>query len=128
MLCTILKNLRIRSSYTQQELGKILGVGKSTISMYETGARVPDYEMLKKMADVFGVDINVLFGNAVEDKTATPSISKEAAALIETLSNLPSDRADFANRVLELVNLILQVSADKYPLLEDLLRVYLKNL
>ena len=48
MLCTILKNLRIRSSYTQQELGKILGVGKSTISMYETGARVPDYEMLKK--------------------------------------------------------------------------------
>lgn len=92
MLCTILKNLRIRSSYTQQELGKILGVGKSTISMYETGARVPDYEMLKKMADVFGVDINVLFGNAVEDKTAPTPMTEAEAALLELFKRVPADK------------------------------------
>ena len=116
---------------TQEELGNVIGVQKSAIRKYESGMveNIPR-SSIQKMAELFGVRPSYLMGFSEEEenKTTAPSISKEAAALIETLSNLPSEKEDFANRVLELVNLILQVSADKYPLLEDLLRVYLKNL
>ena len=41
-----LKELRKSYNLTQAELGKILGVGKTTISMYETGNSTPS-EILK---------------------------------------------------------------------------------
>ena len=127
----IIRRLRLGRGMTQEELGNVIGVQKSAIRKYESGMveNIPR-SSIQKMAELFGVRPSYLMGFSEEEenKTTAPSISKEAAALIETLSNLPSEKEDFANRVLELVNLILQVSADKYPLLEDLLRVYLKNL
>lgn len=52
-----LKKLRIRRGLTQAELAERLGVGKSTISMYEVGAREPDFKMLEVIADFFGVSV-----------------------------------------------------------------------
>jgi len=42
-----LRLLRVEKDLTQEELGKILGVGKTTISQYENETRKPDAEMLK---------------------------------------------------------------------------------
>ena len=55
-----LKNLRSKRGITQAELADGLGVGKSTISMYEVGARQPDFEMLENIADFFNVDMMTL--------------------------------------------------------------------
>lgn len=63
----VFKNLRISSGYTQLEFAKKLGISRSTIGMYETGAREPDYETLEKIADFFNVDIDFLLGRT--DKT-----------------------------------------------------------
>jgi transcriptional regulator with XRE-family HTH domain len=126
----IIRRLRIEKGMTQEELGAVLGVQKSAIRKYESGMveNIPR-SSIHKMAVLFNVRPSYLMGFSEEEQqTATPQISKEAAALIETLSNLPSEKADFANRVLELVNLMLQVPAERFPLLEDLLRVCLKNL
>ena len=57
----IFKNLRQSSGYTQQELSEKLGISRSTIGMYETGAREPDFETLELIADFFNVDIVLLF-------------------------------------------------------------------
>lgn len=54
------KKLRLEWKYTQEEIAQKLGVGKSTISMYENGNREPDFEMLEAIADVFNVDMNRL--------------------------------------------------------------------
>lgn len=58
----IFKSLRQASGYTQQELSEKLGISRSTIGMYETGAREPDFETLEIIADFFNVDIDYLIG------------------------------------------------------------------
>lgn len=50
-----LKRLRNKKGMTQAELADALGVGKSTISMYEVGKREPDFEGLEAIADFFNV-------------------------------------------------------------------------
>ena len=94
MFCHILKRLRKEKGYTQQELANILGVGKSTISMYEVGERVPDYDMLAKIAQVFNVDINILFGTNTPQtrKTAPTPMTEAEAALLELFKRVPADK------------------------------------
>lgn len=63
----VFKQLRISSGLTQIEIAQKLGISRSTIGMYETGAREPDFETLEKIADFFNVDIDYLLGRT--DKT-----------------------------------------------------------
>ena len=63
----IFKQLRISSGLTQVEFSKRIGISRSTIGMYETGAREPDFETLEKIADFFNVDTDYLLGRT--DKT-----------------------------------------------------------
>lgn len=58
----IFKQLRIASGLTQAEMSKKIGISRSTIGMYETGAREPDFETLEKIADFFNVDTDYLLG------------------------------------------------------------------
>lgn len=58
----IFKSLRQASGYTQQELSDRLGISRSRIGMYETGAREPDFETLEIIADFFNVDTDYLLG------------------------------------------------------------------
>ena len=58
----VFKRLRISSKLTQAEMAEKLGISRSTIGMYETGAREPDFETLEKIADFFNVDIDYLLG------------------------------------------------------------------
>lgn len=58
----IFKTLRQASGYTQQEFADKIGISRSTIGMYETGAREPDFETLETIADFFNVDIDYLLG------------------------------------------------------------------
>ena len=58
----IFKRLRISAGLTQVEMAKKLGISRSTIGMYETGAREPDFETLEKIADFFNVDTDYLLG------------------------------------------------------------------
>ena len=51
----MLKYLRKRGGYSQAELAKLLGISKSTISMYEIGQRSPDFETLEKIAEADAV-------------------------------------------------------------------------
>ena len=48
MFSDILKQLRKRKHMSQIELSTTLGISRSAISMYESGERMPDYEMMKK--------------------------------------------------------------------------------
>ena len=62
----ILKQLRESKNYSQAEMGAIVGLSKSAISMYERGERTPDNEMLTKYANHFGVDYNFLHGYKID--------------------------------------------------------------
>lgn len=63
----IFRQLRISSGLTQSKIASRLGISRSTIGMYETGAREPDFDTLEKIADFFNVDTDYLLGRT--DKT-----------------------------------------------------------
>lgn len=50
----ILKQLRERSGYSQQELAEKIGVTRQTIIAYEAG-RTPSAQSIKKLAQLFGI-------------------------------------------------------------------------
>ena len=63
-----LKELRKELGYTQRDVGKYLGVGRTTISEYESGKIVPKQDNLVKLASFLGVSVDYLTGVS-DDKT-----------------------------------------------------------
>lgn len=61
---SILKNLRTSRGITQGELATMLDVSRSTVGMYETGGREPDFETMEAIADIFNVDMDYLMGRS----------------------------------------------------------------
>ena len=61
-----LRELRKARGITMKELGDMLGVSESTISLYENGKREPSYELLLKIAEFFNVSVDYLLRG--EDK------------------------------------------------------------
>ena len=57
-----LKELRKEKKLRQSDVAEHLNVSRQTISKYERGEREPDYYMLIKIADYYGVSIDFLFG------------------------------------------------------------------
>lgn len=66
--------LRKNKGWTQEELGKALGVTKVTISSYERGTRQPNPEMLDAMANLFNVSVDEVLGRPASSgwKTVSP--------------------------------------------------------
>lgn len=59
-----LKTLLEERDMTQVELSRLLHLGKSTISQYISGARNPDIETLKAVAEFFSVSTDFLLGRS----------------------------------------------------------------
>lgn len=57
-----LKTLRLREDWTQAQLAAKLGLTKSVISAYETGLRLPSYDILIHIAKIFKVSTDYLLG------------------------------------------------------------------
>lgn len=93
-----IRALRKEAGLTMKQLGAIMGVSESTISLYETGKNEPDISMLKRMAEYFGVSIDTLLGcnsfaNAQEAKKQLPAQGEELdESLVSMLLDLnPQD-------------------------------------
>ena len=88
---TILKDLRLKHGLSQEDLGKIIGVGRTTISMYESGNIVPRQEGLLKIASYFDVSVDYLTGiSSKEAEKSSPyllRLDKELKDLDEKLLN-----------------------------------------
>lgn len=57
-----LKTLRVQNGLTQAQLAQRLGLTKSVISAYETGLRMPSYDVLIAIAKLFKVSTDYLLG------------------------------------------------------------------
>ena len=61
-----LRKLRKERGLSQKQLGEQLFVYNSTIARWENGSRLPDANMIPRIARCFGIDANTLFNLAVE--------------------------------------------------------------
>lgn len=75
-----IKSLRTSAKMTQEELGKKIGVKKSTIANYESGYSEPESEKLSQIATIFDVTIDYIIGNT--------NLKNSIIFLEEKLSNL----------------------------------------
>ena len=74
-----LKSLRAERGLTQEELAERLGVAGRTVSRWETGANLPDLDVLVMLADYFEVDLRELIGGerrTVEDSSTDDGLKK----------------------------------------------------
>lgn len=55
-----IKTMRQSRKMTQADLAKLINQSQSSITMYETGRREPDFETLEALADVFNVPLSSL--------------------------------------------------------------------
>lgn len=83
----LLKSLRLSRGLTQEELAKSLQISRSTIGMYENGAREPDFETLELIADYFNVDIDYLLGRSSKT-TFIPTPSSHKGVSIPVLGRV----------------------------------------
>ena len=61
-----LRTLRKRQNYTLRELGERLDVNHTFVSQLEFSRSKPTAEMILKIADIFGVDLNVLMRDELD--------------------------------------------------------------
>lgn len=88
-----LKRIRKEKKITQEELAKRIGVSRSAIGMYESGAREPDYETLEALADVFNIRMDDLAGSSAHPTfKGAPIYASEFDQLRERLHKSPGLR------------------------------------
>ncbi len=59
-----IKQLRMQRGISQVQLAQHLGISKSVVSSYENAVHFPPYDILLKMAWLFGVSTDYILGAA----------------------------------------------------------------
>ncbi len=104
-----LKSLRKSHGLTQQDIGAYLNISRQGYSHYENGTRIPDFHVLERLADLYGLTIDGLLvpcsneedspGKIAEEEPsaeALAALSRPEQTLINLFSQLsPEDKDDF---------------------------------
>lgn len=112
-----LKIARTACGFTQQQIADILGIDRSSYAYYETGKTTPSAENLRRLAALFGVDIEWFLGDIVPGLLSEPEdvFSVNRAIRASKMSELSDEER-------ELVGLfrMLKGTADEDKLAEAL--------
>ena len=89
-----LRQLRNEKRLTQEQVAKKIGVTASMVSSYETDIRLPSYEVLIRIANLFGVTIDYLLH--LEDKRLLDisHLTAEEAAVVCDMVGLLRKKQD----------------------------------
>ena len=89
-----IKTMRLSRHMTQEDLARAIDQSQSSITMYETGRREPDFETLEALADVFNVPISSFIDGGGFVPEANKPAEDELRILIPGLSKLPPERIE----------------------------------
>jgi len=90
--------LRKKKNMTQKELADKLDISSVTLSRYETEARTPSINTVKKMADFFKVSMEYLMGETENDKMVEALdqvVSATTSNVVKTLNQVEESLNDF---------------------------------
>lgn len=80
----MLKKLRTEKGISQQTLAEKMYVNRSTVTRWESGIRLPDAVMISRLAEVLGVEFNMLLSAATESDECPDVIMVDDRKLILT--------------------------------------------
>ena len=83
-----LRKVRLDNHMTQAQVAKKIGVTASMVSSYETDIRLPSYDVLIHIADLFGVSVDYLLGREEKRTLDISSLTDEEAALVSGITNV----------------------------------------
>lgn len=93
----MIKEIRKSRGLTAKELGERIDKAESTISLYESGKREPDFETLLKMGEVLNCSVDSLLGN-------NTALTNEEEHILWLFRQFAPDRKD---AVIQLVSTFL---------------------
>ena len=97
-----LRELRKNKKISMKELGLIVGASESTISLYESGKRQPDKDMLIALSDYFGVSVDYLLGR---DNNPTPGseYTEDEKRLLELITQLTDEETQELSKFVDFI-------------------------
>ena len=87
-----LKKLRQDKHLTQAQVAARVGVTASMVSSYETDIRLPSFEVMVRLADMFGVTVDYLLCREDRRLLDISALSDEEAAAVCSLVELLKKR------------------------------------
>lgn len=93
---TRLKELRLNAGYTGEEVGRMLQVSKSAISMWEKDLRSPSADLIERFADIYGVSTDYIITGRESNISKGYYHDQEAAEYAEYLRTRPHAKILFS--------------------------------
>ena len=93
---TRLKELRLNAGYTGEEVGRMLQVSKSAISMWEKDLRSPSADLIERFADIYGVSTDYIITGRESNTPKGYYYDQEAAEYAEYLRTRPHAKILFS--------------------------------
>lgn len=93
---TRLKELRMNAGYTGEEVGRMLQVSKSAISMWEKDLRSPSADLIERFADIYGVSTDYIITGRESNAPKGYYHDQEATEYAEYLRTRPHAKILFS--------------------------------
>lgn len=103
-----IRTMRLSRGMTQADLAKAINQSQSSITMYETGRREPDFETIEALADVFNVPLISFVdgGGVVSVSNTAPDIDTsrpEIRLLVRGLNKLSPAQVEQATNMMRIM-------------------------
>lgn len=97
----MLQQLRKNKKSSQTVLSKELGVAQSTVGMWESGKREPDYDTLIRIAKYFHVSVDYLLGNQFTPDSENSNRNKDSSLTKEEIQTFSNEVQTALNKLLK---------------------------
>ena len=95
-------NLRKKNGWSQEELAEKLGVTRQSISKYEGAQSIPDLDKILKLSEIFGVTIDYLIKDELEEEEYAASQMQENES--ESDRSVHKVTMEMANEYLQIID------------------------
>ena len=99
-----IKTMRRSRKMTQADLANAINQSQSSITMYETGRREPDFETLEALADIFNVPLSSIVADEASDNLYSPimeTMSSQARIISGGVDRMPPEKREQALKILQ---------------------------
>ncbi len=114
-----LKQLRLASGLTQEDLARRLGTKKQNISRYENSDREPNIRTAKAIADAFGISLEDLTLGRPTPVSFSVALSPDERQLVEDYRNLTPSGREYIRQTMAMAKMSYSEKNDALPDMED---------